>query len=71
MSAIGPQWRIAMAEKMRSAMGPEMCAVADALRETFGPDTKLNWLETSTLSHGTPPEGEPIGEKAHRASRAA
>lgn len=33
---IGAQWRIAQAEKIRAAMGPEMCTVADALRETFG-----------------------------------
>lgn len=51
---IGPQWRIAQAEKIRSAMGPELCAIADALRETFG--AKLTWLETPSLSMGTKPE---------------
>lgn len=53
-SEIGPQWRIAQAEKMRAAMGPEMCAVADALREAFG--AKLVWLATPTLTMGTKPE---------------
>ena len=52
---VGPQWRIAYAEKVRTAMGPEMSAVADALRETFG-EAKLNWLETPTLSVGAKPE---------------
>lgn len=51
---IGAQWRIAQAEKIRAAMGPEMCAVADALRETFG--AKLAWLETPALSIGERPE---------------
>lgn len=53
---VGPQWQIARAVKIRDAMGPEMCAVADALRETFGTDTKITWLETPTLNLGTPPE---------------
>lgn len=53
--SLGPQWRIAYAEKVRAAMGPELAAVADSLRETFG-DVKLNWLETSTLTVGTKPE---------------
>lgn len=52
---VGPQWRIAQAEKIRAAMGPDMCAVADALRETFG-DVKLNWLETPSFTLGTKPE---------------
>lgn len=43
-------WRIAQAEKIRAAMGPEMCAVADALRETFG--AKLDWLETPAMKIG-------------------
>lgn len=51
---IGPQWRIAQAEKIRAAMGPELTAIADSLRETFG--AKLTWLETPTLSMGTKPE---------------
>jgi hypothetical protein len=51
---VGPQWRMAQAEKIRAAMGPEMCAVADALRETFG--AKIAWLETPTLTLGTKPE---------------
>lgn len=55
MSAnVGPQWRIAQAEKIRAAMGPELCAVADALREKFG--ARLVWLETSTLTIGEKPE---------------
>jgi hypothetical protein len=53
-AAVGDQWRIAYAEKVRSEMGSEMCAVADALRETF--DAKLTWLETSTMTVGTEPE---------------
>src|ERR1041385_2882647 len=51
---VGPQWRIAQAEKIRAAMGPEFAAVADSLRETFG--AKLTWLETPRLSTGTKPE---------------
>lgn len=57
---VGPQWRIAQAEKIRAAMGPEMCAVADALRETFG--AKLIYLDTPTLTITTtakPEEGVP------------
>lgn len=53
-SEIGPQWRIAQAEKIRAAMGPDFCAVADALRNTFG--AKLAWLKTPTLTVGTEPE---------------
>jgi hypothetical protein len=53
-SEIGPQWRIAQAEKVRAAMGSEFCAVADALRETFG--AKLVWLDTSTLKIGEKPD---------------
>jgi len=52
---VGPQWRIAKAEKVRAAMGREFAAVADSLRETFG-DVKLNWLETPTLTIGTKPD---------------
>ena len=51
----GPQWRIAYAEKVRTAMGPDMCAFADAIRATFG-EAKLNWLETRVLTIGTKPE---------------
>jgi hypothetical protein len=51
---LGDQWRIAQAERIREAMGPEFCAVADALRETFG--AKLVWLQTPRLTVGTEPE---------------
>jgi len=51
----GPQWRIAYALKVRTAMGPDMCAFADAIRATFG-EAKLNWLETPMLIVGTKPE---------------
>ena len=40
--------------KIRAAMGPEMSAVADTLRDTFG--AKLTWLETPSLTMGTKPE---------------
>jgi hypothetical protein len=53
-AVVGDQWRIAYAEKVRAAMGPELRAIADALRETFG--AKLSWLETPTMSVGTEPE---------------
>ena len=56
-AAVGPQWRIAQAERIRAAMGPEMCAVADALRTKFG-EVKLNWLQSPTLTTGTPPWDE-------------
>lgn len=49
----GPQWRMAQAEKVRAAMGPEFAAIADALRIAF--DAKLTWLETPTLSMGKKP----------------
>jgi hypothetical protein len=52
--AIGDQWRIAYAQKVRDAMGPDLCAVADALRVTFG--AKLSWLETDGLTVGTEPD---------------
>jgi hypothetical protein len=51
---IGDQWRIARAEQVRSAMGPDLCAVADALRETFG--AKVVWLSTEKLTLGVEPE---------------
>jgi hypothetical protein len=57
------------AAEVREAMGPEMCAVADALRETFG--AKISWLDTPTIASGTPPGGEPIGEKSFRGQRVA
>ena len=53
-AAVGDQWRIAYAEKVRVAMGADLCAVADALRETFG--AKLSWLETPTMTVGTEPQ---------------
>jgi hypothetical protein len=59
---VGPQWRIAQAEKIRAAMGPELCAVADALRETFG--ARLSYLKTADMVMGIPPGGEPVGERA-------
>ena len=67
--AAGPQWRIAQAEKIRAAMGPEFRAMADSLRNTFGAVKSLDWLRTDTLSMGTPIECEPIGEKAYLAER--
>lgn len=66
-TVVGDQWRIAQAERIREAMGPDFCAVADALRETFG--AKLAWLETPEIQTGTPPGGEPIGEQAWRRIR--
>jgi hypothetical protein len=51
---LGDQWRIAQAERIRDAMGPEFCAVADALRQTFG--AKLVWLHTPGFTVGTEPE---------------
>ena len=55
MSAVvGDQWRIAYAVKVREAMGPELCAIADALRGTFG--AKLSWLEAPSMTVGTEPE---------------
>jgi hypothetical protein len=59
---LGDQWRIAQAERIRDAMGPEFCSVADALRETFG--AKLTWLDTPEIQTGTEPGGEPIGERS-------
>lgn len=52
---VGPQWKMARAEQIRDAMGPEYCAVADALRATFG-EVKQVWLETPSLSLGEEPE---------------
>lgn len=66
-AALDGTWRIAAAERIREAMGPDFCAVADALRETFG--AKLSWLETPAFKTGAPPGGEPIGEKSYIARR--
>lgn len=56
------------ADEVRAAMGPDMCAVADALRERFG--AKLEWLRTDSLELGKPlPPAEPIGEKAYLRQR--
>jgi len=55
MSAlVGDQWKISRAQQVRDAMGPEMCAVADALRETFG--ARLTWLEAETMQIGSEPD---------------
>lgn len=54
MKRVGDQWRIARAEQVRSAMGPELCAIADALRETFG--ARVVWLSTPKLTLGEEPE---------------
>ena len=64
MSAqVGDQWRIAQAERVREAMGPEFRAVADELRSTFS--ARLVWFESGTLTMGKPLEpSEPIGEKS-------
>lgn len=64
-SEIGPQWRIAQAEKIRTAMGRDMCAVADALRTAFG--AKIEWLETPALTLGTKlEEGVPTQWRGER-----
>lgn len=42
------------AAEVREAMGPEMCAIADALREQFG--ARLTWLKTPEVVIGTKPE---------------
>lgn len=54
MTEIGPDWRIAKAEKVRAAMGPEMTAVADALRLAF--DAKIVWFDTPSLQMGQKPD---------------
>lgn len=54
MKAVGDQWRIAQAERVRQAMGPDLAAVADTLRSTFG--AKLVWLETPSLTMGEKPD---------------
>jgi hypothetical protein len=45
---------MAQAERIRTAMGPDLRAVADALREQFG--AKLAWLKTPALEVGSEPE---------------
>lgn len=69
MSAqLGDQWRIAQAERIRDAMGPDMCAVADALREKFG--AKLVWFESGEFTMGKPLQpSEPIGERSRNRKR--
>lgn len=62
MSALQGTWRIAAAERIRNAMGPEMCAMADALRETFG--AKLTYLKTADMTIGVPPLAEPVEGRA-------
>jgi hypothetical protein len=67
-AAVGDQWRIAYAERVREAMGADFRAVADVLRSTFG--AKLAWLESESLTVGKPLEpSEPIGEKAYLRAR--
>jgi hypothetical protein len=68
---VGAQWRIAQAEQIREAMGSGMCAAFDALREVCGGDCKITWLDTATIQRGTPPGGEPIGERSFRGQRVA
>lgn len=53
---VGPQWRIAYAERVREAMGLGMRGAFDALRK-ISPDAKLTWLDTETIKHGTEPGG--------------
>lgn len=67
-SEIGPQWRIAYAEKVRAAMGEGMRSAFDALR-TISPDAKLTWLDTESIKHGAEPGGEPIGERSWNGKR--
>lgn len=67
---VGDQWRIAQAERVREAMGPEFRAVADELRSAFS--ARLVWFESGSLTMGKPLEpSEPIGEKAWVARRSA
>lgn len=42
------------AVEVREAMGPELCAVADVLREQFG--ARLTYLKTAEVAMGTKPE---------------
>lgn len=41
------------ANAIREAMGPELCALADVLRDQFG--AKLVYLKTSTMNIGRDP----------------
>lgn len=63
---VGDQWKLSRALQIRNAMGPEMCAIADALRSQFGPDTKISWLRAPPFELGDVIEGEPIGESWRR-----
>lgn len=54
MSESRNPWRIARAEQVREAMGPELCAIADALRAAF--NAKVVWLSTEKLTLGEEPE---------------
>ena len=47
------------AADVRKAMGAEFCAVADALKGTFGV-AKLDYLETPTLKVGKDPSLESV-----------
>jgi hypothetical protein len=68
--AVGDQWRIAQAERVRESMGPDFQAVADELRTVFS--ARLVWFESGTLTMGKPLESsEPIGEKSWRGKRVA
>lgn len=40
------------AEKVREAMPPEMRYWADMVRQVFGPQTAMKYLETPTLKAG-------------------
>lgn len=42
------------AAEVRDAMGPELCGIADALRERFG--ARLTYLKTEAVALGTKPE---------------
>lgn len=42
------------AAEVRAAMGQELCAIADALREKFG--AKLTYLKTAEVALGTKQE---------------
>jgi hypothetical protein len=66
---VGDQWRIAQAERVREAMGPELCELADKLRMDFG--AKLSWFECPAFSLGTKIDSEPIGERAWVVQRSA
>jgi hypothetical protein len=42
------------AAEVREAMGPEMCAFADAMRDRFG--AKLCWVRTDSVELGSEPD---------------